>query len=219
MAELDRLTGLEGAIFIDLYGSTEAGTERIKIADSFEWSLTEEIRTEDATIKGEFESRHKIIRATYRIRCQRYVQGPAVFSREVRAYLKDNGGRIGAGDTGETGGTETTGQLAVMGTTAGVDSGAMGTSGTFFGGIGVATVQGSGTASNVRPPVHFAMYAAEASASGTLIGGTLDPTSGSIMVSGQGYLVRGDFSVPREDVQRDGLEILVDGPLNYAEIA
>ena len=218
MAELDRLTGLEGAIFIDLYGTTEAAAERIKIADTFEWSLTEEVRTEDVTIKGESESRHKIIRATYRIRCQRYCQGPAVFSREVRAYLKDNGGRIGAGDTGESGGTETTGQLAVMGTTAGVDSGAMG-SGTFFGGTGVATALGSGTASNVRPPVHFAMYAAEASASGTLIGGSLDPTSGSIMVSGQGYLVRGDFSVPREDVLRDGLEILVDGPLNYAEIA
>lgn len=219
MAELDRLAGLEGAIFIDVYGGAEEAAGRIKIADTFEWVLTEEVRTEEASIKGEFESRHKIIRITYRIRCQRYCQGPAVFSREVRAYLANSSGRIGAGDTGEAGGTDTTGLLSAMGTAAGVDSGSMGTVGTFFGGAASPTAPHTGSTANVRPPVHFAMYASEASPSGTLIGGSLDPFPGSIMVSGSGFLVRGDFAVPREDVLRDGLEILVDGPLNYAEIA
>jgi len=221
MAELDRLTGLYGAVYIDLYGSTEQDSERIKIADTQQWSLSQEVRTEDATIKGEVSRRHKVIGATSRIRIERWVQGPAVFSREVRAYLLDDSGRIGATNAAATtGGTVTTAQLADMGTTAGVDGGAMGTSGTFFGGATVATAFGTGTASNDRCPVSFALLAVNSTAAGSFIAaGTAGTQTGSVIVTGQGYLVRGDFSVPRDGLQTDALEILVDGALGYAEFA
>jgi hypothetical protein len=202
MAAEDRLTGKMATIYLDLYSASEGAGERVRVLDAFDWELTTEVRTEDATIKGESSTRHKVINSTSTWRADRYVQAPAAFSREVIQYLQNPTGA----------------NLAAMGTLAGVDSGADGT-GTLFGGGAVATAFGAGTAANVRPAVHFALYLVDDKVDSGIADPIADvaPLANSSRYSGQGFLVRGIIGAPRNDAINDRLEVLVDGPLTYAE--
>lgn len=200
MAESPRKVGKYGAVFMDIYDASHGPTQRIKIADVFNWELDERLTLEDCTIKGETAMRHKVSGYTATWRAERYVQGPSVFARDLLQYVTDPSGLLGA-----------------MGAGAGVDQGVepLGAN-TLFGGESL-TANGTGTG-NKRPPVDFRLYVYEQSAAGSAVAAAAGALSGSAIYEGKGFLMTASLLVPRTGLMNDRVEVQVDGDLLYSVV-